>query len=256
MGGRLAQAGAADRGPDAVPARRGRCAAGPAGLRHRLWRGSADHRPGRGGGADGAGGRVRHFGAAGRAGAGTGRARPAPPTSDFVVADVQTEGLGPEPFDLAVSQLGVMFFDEPLAAFGAIRAGLRAGRAPRLRLLAGGGAEPVAHRHRAAPVRPAAARCRRRARARWARSASGTTSTCATSSVAPGSATSRARGRDHGAGARPARWSTARCSGSWACPRAAGRGRGGDRQASGTFAVGADEYEYPLAFRVYEAVNG
>ena len=46
---------------------------------------------------------------------------------DFVVADVQTEGLGPEPFDLAASQLGVMFFDEPLAAFGAIRAGLGAG---------------------------------------------------------------------------------------------------------------------------------
>jgi SAM-dependent methyltransferase len=43
----------------------------------------------------------------------------------FGVADVQTEALGPEPFDLAVSQLGVMFFDEPLAAFGAIRAGLR-----------------------------------------------------------------------------------------------------------------------------------
>jgi SAM-dependent methyltransferase len=46
---------------------------------------------------------------------------------DFVVADVQTDGLGPEPFDLAASQLGVMFFDEPLAAFAAIRAGLRQG---------------------------------------------------------------------------------------------------------------------------------
>jgi SAM-dependent methyltransferase len=46
---------------------------------------------------------------------------------DFVVADVQTEGLGPEPFDVVVSQLGVMFFDEPLAAFGSIRAGLRSG---------------------------------------------------------------------------------------------------------------------------------
>jgi SAM-dependent methyltransferase len=40
---------------------------------------------------------------------------------------VQTGGLGAEPFDLAISQLGVMFFDEPLAAFGAIRAGLRPG---------------------------------------------------------------------------------------------------------------------------------
>ncbi len=46
---------------------------------------------------------------------------------DFVVRDVQTGGLGPEPFDLAVSQLGVMFFDEPTAAFSAIRAGLRPG---------------------------------------------------------------------------------------------------------------------------------
>jgi SAM-dependent methyltransferase len=46
---------------------------------------------------------------------------------DFVVGDVQTDGLGPEPFDLAASRLGVMFFDEPLAAFGAIRAGVREG---------------------------------------------------------------------------------------------------------------------------------
>jgi SAM-dependent methyltransferase len=47
--------------------------------------------------------------------------------ASFVVSDVQTGGLGAEPFDLAISQLGVMFFDEPLAAFGAIRAGLRQG---------------------------------------------------------------------------------------------------------------------------------
>ena len=45
----------------------------------------------------------------------------------FVVGDVQTGGLGPEPFDLVVSQLGVMFFDEPLAAFGAIRGGIEPG---------------------------------------------------------------------------------------------------------------------------------
>ena len=48
-------------------------------------------------------------------------------TVAFVVGDVQTGGLGPEPFELVVSQLGVMFFDEPLAAFGAIRAGLLPG---------------------------------------------------------------------------------------------------------------------------------
>ncbi len=46
---------------------------------------------------------------------------------EFVVGDVQTGGLGAEPFDLLVSQLGVMFFDEPLAAFGVLRAGLRPG---------------------------------------------------------------------------------------------------------------------------------
>ncbi len=40
---------------------------------------------------------------------------------DFVVMDVQTDRWEGEPFDLAVSQLGVMFFDEPTAAFGAIR---------------------------------------------------------------------------------------------------------------------------------------
>ena len=50
------------------------------------------------------------------------RARQAGATdADFVVRDVQTDRWEGEPFDLAVSQLGVMFFDEPTAAFGAIR---------------------------------------------------------------------------------------------------------------------------------------
>jgi SAM-dependent methyltransferase len=44
---------------------------------------------------------------------------------EFVVRDVQAGGLGRGAFDLAFSQLGVMFFDEPTAAFAAIRAGLR-----------------------------------------------------------------------------------------------------------------------------------
>jgi SAM-dependent methyltransferase len=47
--------------------------------------------------------------------------------AEFVVMDVQTEPPGQEPFELVVSQLGVMFFDEPLAAFGAIRDLLVAG---------------------------------------------------------------------------------------------------------------------------------
>lgn len=48
---------------------------------------------------------------------------------EFVVADVQADGLhaGEELFDVAVSQLGVMFFDEPTGAFAAIRAALRPG---------------------------------------------------------------------------------------------------------------------------------
>jgi SAM-dependent methyltransferase len=47
----------------------------------------------------------------------------------FVRVDVQTSSgeISEEPFDLAVSQFGVMFFDEPLAAFGAIRRLLRPG---------------------------------------------------------------------------------------------------------------------------------
>jgi len=40
----------------------------------------------------------------------------------FVHKDVQTDAIEDGPFDLAVSQFGVMFFDEPLAAFRAIRA--------------------------------------------------------------------------------------------------------------------------------------
>jgi len=43
---------------------------------------------------------------------------------EFVQRDVQTALPEGEAFDLAVSQFGVMFFDEPLAAFGAVRASL------------------------------------------------------------------------------------------------------------------------------------
>ena len=45
----------------------------------------------------------------------------------FVEADVQVSGLDGPPFDLAVSQFGVMFFDEPTAAFAAIRGHLLPG---------------------------------------------------------------------------------------------------------------------------------
>jgi len=39
----------------------------------------------------------------------------------FVEADVQVSALNSAPFDVAISQFGVMFFDEPTAAFVAIR---------------------------------------------------------------------------------------------------------------------------------------
>lgn len=54
------------------------------------------------------------------AAAGVGNAR-------FAVADVQQETLGGVPFDLAISQFGVMFFDDTVAAFASIRAQLRPG---------------------------------------------------------------------------------------------------------------------------------
>ena len=45
----------------------------------------------------------------------------------FCVADVQNESIAGGPFDLAVSQFGVMFFDEPLVAFSNIRKHLKPG---------------------------------------------------------------------------------------------------------------------------------
>lgn len=40
---------------------------------------------------------------------------------DFVLADVQTEAVPGAPFDAAVSQFGVMFFADPVAAFANVR---------------------------------------------------------------------------------------------------------------------------------------
>jgi SAM-dependent methyltransferase len=45
----------------------------------------------------------------------------------FCVADVQQEAIAGGPFDVALSQFGVMFFDEPLTAFANIRRQLRPG---------------------------------------------------------------------------------------------------------------------------------
>ncbi len=43
---------------------------------------------------------------------------------DFVVADVQTDAIAGAPFDVAMSQFGVMFFEEPIVAFANIRSQL------------------------------------------------------------------------------------------------------------------------------------
>jgi SAM-dependent methyltransferase len=45
----------------------------------------------------------------------------------FRVVDMQVETVEGGPFDVALSQFGVMFFDEPVSAFGNIRAHLRPG---------------------------------------------------------------------------------------------------------------------------------
>jgi SAM-dependent methyltransferase len=45
----------------------------------------------------------------------------------FVQLDVQNGTFGDAPFDLAVSQFGVMFFDEPTAAFASIRGAIAPG---------------------------------------------------------------------------------------------------------------------------------
>jgi SAM-dependent methyltransferase len=45
----------------------------------------------------------------------------------FEVGDAQTHPLGPGSFDVAVSRFGVMFFDDPVAAFTNIASGLRSG---------------------------------------------------------------------------------------------------------------------------------
>lgn len=45
----------------------------------------------------------------------------------FEVADAQTHAFAAETFDVVVSRFGVMFFDDPVAAFTNIRAAMRAG---------------------------------------------------------------------------------------------------------------------------------
>jgi SAM-dependent methyltransferase len=175
---------------------------------------------------------------------------------DFIVADVQTDGLGPEPFDLAASKLGVMFFDEPLAAFGAIRAGLRAGG--RLVFACWQGVEKNPW-HTGTTLRPFVPPPKLPAPGK--------------SPVGPFSLGDDEYARDilGGAGfsdvSSEAVEITVRAPASAVVDRSlfgfmgvpAGRlkeaGAAIDRHVA-RFAVGDGEYEYPLAFRIYEAVNG
>jgi SAM-dependent methyltransferase len=55
------------------------------------------------------------------------RAGQAPVKPDFVQADAQTHAFAPGGFDLIVSRFGVMFFDDPVAAFANLRGAARDG---------------------------------------------------------------------------------------------------------------------------------
>jgi SAM-dependent methyltransferase len=58
------------------------------------------------------------------------RERRAPPFSgevEYLQADAQTTNFGPRAFDGAFSRFGVMFFDDPVAAFANIHSAMRAG---------------------------------------------------------------------------------------------------------------------------------
>lgn len=79
----------------------------------------------------------------------------------FVVADVQQEDVPGGPFDAALSQFGVMFFDEPTVAFRNIRRQLVPGGPTGLCLLAGRGPQPVVRGTAPRPVRPAGSADRR-----------------------------------------------------------------------------------------------
>lgn len=52
-----------------------------------------------------------------------------PAQTRYVVADAQVDPLPDDPFDVVVSRFGVMFFEDPAAAFRHLRAGVPAQRA-------------------------------------------------------------------------------------------------------------------------------
>ncbi len=57
------------------------------------------------------------------------RREPSDGNVSFVLADVQTDDISGAPFDAIVSQFGLMFFEDPIAAFTNLRKHLRAGGA-------------------------------------------------------------------------------------------------------------------------------
>ena len=172
---------------------------------------------------------------------------------------MQTGGLGTEPFDVAVSQLGVMFFDEPT---GGVRrpSGPDCVTGGRLVFVCWQGVEqnPWHTGHGAAVHSSRRPPFPGRARAPWVRSALGddeyVRDVLGGSGIQSASRAPSSRSRSE---RRRAQWSTARCSGSWVWrPSVWTRPRTAIERHLERFAVGADEYEYPLAFRVYEADKG
>lgn len=56
-----------------------------------------------------------------------GRAAREPDAAEFLLADAQTHDFGAAKFDLAVSRFGVMFFEDPMAAFANLRSAMHPG---------------------------------------------------------------------------------------------------------------------------------
>lgn len=77
-------------------------------------------------------------------------------SADFICADAQTYDFAPESFDMIVSRFGVMFFDDPVAAFANLRRSVRSGGALRFAAWRSAGDNPfmTAAERAAAPFVP------------------------------------------------------------------------------------------------------
>ena len=138
----------------------------------------------------------------------------------FVLADAQTDSFPGAPFDAAISQFGVMFFDDPVAAFANIRAQLRPGGRLAFACWQPLRREPLVLPRRRRAVRPAGAAARARARPDGAVRARRRRRGRRRSSRAPGFAGVRARAARAGRrGAGGQRSSTTFSSRRWACRR-------------------------------------